>query len=110
MTSNIHLTLYYPTYNNDIDADTVLDSTRFNGTIKDNINQDIDQNDYVLLNSVKVNNSDKAAFIVFFQINFVDKPVFPDFITEDETNFDGNVYGNQLFGISNITIVSMRDE
>ena len=102
--------LYYPTYDNDIDADTVLDSTRFNGTIKDNNNQDVDQNDYTLLNSVKVNNSDKAAFIVFFQINFVDKPVFPDFITEDEANFNGNVYGNQLFGISNITIVSMRDE
>jgi hypothetical protein len=102
--------LYYPTYNNDLNADTVLDSTRFNGTIKDNNNQDVDQNDYTLLNSVKVDNSDKAAFIVFFQINFVDKPVFPDFITEDETNFDGNVYGNQLFGISNITIVSMRDE
>ena len=102
--------LYYPTYDNDLDADTILDSTRFNGTIKDNNNQDVDQNDYTLLNSVKVNDSDKAAFIVFFQINFVDKPVFPDFITEDEANFNGNVYGNQLFGISNITIVSMRDE
>lgn len=108
--TNAEKAQYYPTYNNDMDNDGVTDSARFNGTIKDNNNQDIDQSDYNLLDSVKVNNSDKSAFIIFFQINFVDKPEFPDFITEDETNFDGNLYGNQLFGISNITIVSMRDE
>ena len=101
---------YYPVYNADSDEDAALDSVRFNGTIQASDGTSTDQNDYTLLNSVKVNGTDKTTFIVFFQICFVNEPIFPDHITESEENFDGNVYGNQLFGISNITIVSMRDE
>lgn len=113
-------TSYYPTYDKDAN-DVDLGYSRFNkeetkdGTL-------INQDDYILMKNVIVKGAnatdedktaeDHNAFVVIFEIDFLQNAVLPSFVKKP-VNFDldnSNVYETQLFSISNITIITSEIE
>lgn len=116
----------YPTYDYDSkDEDDVNDLKLFNDQKTSTSGSTIDQVDYPLITNLAVNSKDTSglnaaearnAFALFFEIDFLNTPTLPDFLSEnfDEQsfieNFDANIYGSQLFCISNVTIVAEKDD
>lgn len=116
----------YPTYDYDSnDEDTVPDLKLFNDQKTSTSGSTIDQVDYPLITNLAVNSKDASGsnaaekrntFALFFEIDFLNQPSLPDFLSEnfDEQsfieNFDTNIYGSQLFCISNVTIVAEKED
>ena len=116
----------YPTYDYDSkDEDTAYDLKLFNDQKTSTSGSTIDQVDYPLITNLAVNSKDASGlnsaekrntFALFFEIEFLNIPTLPDFLSEnfDEQsfieNFDANIYGSQLFCISNVTIVAEKDD
>ena len=116
----------YPAYDYDSkDEDTAYDLKLFNDQKTSTSGSTIDQVDYPLITNLAVNSKDASgldaaearnAFALFFEIDFLNLPSLPDFLSEnfDEQsfieNFDANIYGSQLFCISNVTIVAEKED
>ena len=111
---NVEKTKYFPTYDKDGDKD--LGCVRFN---KEENNAD--QDDYILLKNVEINGDnetdiektadDKSAFVVIFEIDFMSSAVLPSFVTPYPgfENANSNIYETQLFSISNISIITSKE-
>ncbi len=116
----------YPAYDYDSkDEDTAYDLKLFNDQKTSTSGSTIDQVDYPLITNLAVNSKDASGlnaaekrntFALFFEIDFLNLPSLPDFLSEnfDEQsfieNFDANIYGSQLFCISNVTIVAEKED
>lgn len=101
---------YFPSYDQD------LGYIRFNKE-----ENGADQDDYILLKNVEINGDnetdiektadDKSAFVLIFEIDFMSSAVLPSFVTPYEgfENANSNIYETQLFSISNISIVTSKE-
>lgn len=101
---------YFPTYDQD------LGYTRFNKE-----ENGADQDDYILLKNVEINGDnetdiektadDKSAFVLIFEIDFMSSAVLPSFVHPYDgfENANSNIYETQLFSISNISIVTSKE-
>lgn len=106
---------YFPTYDKD-ENDQNLGYTRFNKE-----ENGTDQDDYILLKNVEINGDnetdiektadDKSAFVLIFEIDFMSSAVLPSFVTPYDgfENANSNIYETQLFSISNISIVTSKE-
>ena len=106
---------YFPTYDEDengVDLGYIRFNKEENGT---------DQDDYILLKNVEINGDnetdiektadDKSAFVLIFEIDFMSSAVLPSFVTPYDgfENANSNIYETQLFSISNISIVTSKE-
>lgn len=106
---------YFPTYDKD-GNDQDLGYTRFNKE-----ENGADQDDYILLKNVEINGDnetdiektadDKSAFVLIFEIDFMSSAVLPSFVDPYDgfENANSNIYETQLFSISNISIVTSKE-
>ena len=106
---------YFPTYDKD-ESDQNLGYTRFNKE-----ENGADQDDYILLKNVEINGDnatdiektadDKSAFVLIFEIDFMSSAVLPSFVTPYDgfENANSNIYETQLFSISNVSIVTSKE-
>ena len=106
---------YFPTYDEDENG-VDLGYTRFN-----KVENGADQDDYILLKNVEINGDnatdiektadDKSAFVLIFEIDFMSSAVLPSFVTPYDgfENANSNIYETQLFSISNISIVTSKE-
>lgn len=116
----------YPTYDYDSNEDSLVDLKLFNSEKDSTSGGKIDQADYPLISNISVNSKDavglsadvtRNAFVLFFEIDFLNTPILPNFVKGENfneqtflDNFDGNIYGSQLFCINNVTIVAQKDD
>lgn len=115
----------YPTYDYDSNDDNIKDLKLFNDEKESTSGGKIDQADYPLVSNISVNSKDatgttsdvtRNAFVLFFEIDFLNSPIIPNFVKENIDyqsfieNFDANIYGSQLFCISNVTIVAEKED
>lgn len=106
---------YFPTYDKDGNG-VDLGYTRFNKE-----ENGADQDDYILLKNVEINGDnetdiektadDKSAFVLIFEIDFMSSAVLPSFVTPYDgfEDANSNIYETQLFSISNISIVTSKE-
>lgn len=116
----------YPTYDYDSDENDLNDLKLFNGEKTSTSGDIIDQVDYPLVTNINVNSKNatgansaevRNTFVLFFEIDFLNKPIIPDFLKGENfdeqnfiNNFNSNIYGSQLFCVSNVTIVAQKDD
>ena len=115
-----------------IEFDDVTEKTKYYYSESDQYTQPVrfnktengkDQDDYVLLRNVpivgdNVTNEEKTAedhnaFVVIIEIDFMSTAVLPDFFTEEQKNnfenSNSNIYETQLFSLSNISIITSKE-
>lgn len=107
--------LYYPTFNQNGNINSVKDEVSFcnfyesEGVYKDSTT-------YSLLKDVKLNEESagdtadaKNAFIIYFRISYKNEITLPSYLDQDY-EYSPDVYENQLMGIDAIMIVSKEEE